>query len=99
MSLHSALKGIDPVLRGLMNRRDRLRASVSKHAAVVVSATKRINKVTANLENLRDTTAETIAALTDDITLHEDYRDKAAALLKIAELEVNKRLDELGATG
>lgn len=95
--MHHDLKNIDDVLRAAMNRRDRLTKSVNKHARQVVFCESKIKKALKKLDQLSEDTAENVAGWTDNITLHEDYKIKATSLLEVAEMEVNTRLDELGA--
>ncbi len=97
MSLHHDLRSIDDELRGLMNRRDRLRKECNKHHNRVQKNTSRIKKADVALEALRNKTAEDTAMWTDAILLSEDYIIKSKKLLAIAEKEVDVRLDELAA--
>lgn len=98
MSLHKELKGIDEILRAAMTRRDRARKAVNKHVGKGRAITRKIQKAQQALADLEESTAENVAAWTDDFALHEEYTAKARDLFEQAEAEVNQRLDDLGAS-
>lgn len=97
MSLHHQLKSIDQPLRGLMNKRDRYRKDLSKHARKITSYVRQMQKADTALEDMKEKTAENNAAWTDAVLMHEEYLVKLKALLATAEKEVDKRLEELSA--
>jgi chromosome segregation ATPase len=97
MSLLHQLKGIDEPLRAAMNRRDRLKRTVLKHANQVEVCTRKIAQAAETLERVRERTAEKISGLSDQLEMHEDYASKARTLYKAASKEVEKRLEEIGA--
>lgn len=97
MSLHHELKGIDDKLRGLMNRRDRISKALSKAKSKIRWCIRKIERADVALEALKNRTAENNAACTELIETNELNVTRHTALLKEAEHDVDKRLEEIGA--